>query len=71
MDFMDLEKDGYKRCGNWFMKEEISINFMSQTIKHTLWKIDLPFNRLKLTLEDVNNFRDSVNKILQAKGEQW
>ena len=70
MDFMDLEKDGYKRCGNWFMKDEISINFMSETIKHTLGKIDLPFNRLKLTLEDVNNFKKSVNKILQAWEEK-
>jgi len=35
INFKELEEAGYTRHGNWRMKNNISINLISNTIRHT------------------------------------
>jgi len=35
INFQELENAGYTRHGNWRMKNNISVNLISNTIRHT------------------------------------
>ena len=60
MHFKELLEDGFKRVGNWYIKDHISVNLMSKTIRCTKVKFDIDFADRYVTLEQINNLSKAI-----------
>lgn len=64
MTYIELVRNGYKRTGNWFVKESISINLFSKTLRETKHKFDIDFKSLdNLTIDKINNLIEALEEI--------
>jgi len=65
--YQELLDAGFKQYGNWFLRDNVSVNLTSRTIKHAVrpyFEIELErFKSGDITLVDVESFAAIMGKL--------
>ena len=56
MTYGELENNGFKKMGNWYTRDNISINLFTKILRETKLKFDIDFQSLdNLSLNKIDN----------------
>ena len=64
MTYGELENNGFKKRGNWYTRESISINLFTKILRETKYNFDIDFKSLdNLTLNKIDNLVESLKEL--------
>jgi len=62
MIYSEFEINGFKKIGNWYIKDTISINLFTKKLKESKFKLEIDFKKLdNLTLTKLDNLINALN----------
>lgn len=62
-----LEDDGFKRYGNWWLKDNVSINLFSKTIQHTAKPNFMIEVEQMPVLDTIKRFSNIMKEVINAR----
>ena len=63
MIYGELENNGFKKVGNWYTRDNISINLFTKILRETKLKFDIDFQSLdNLSLNKIDNLVIAVKE---------
>ena len=63
MTYSELLNNGFKQCGNWYIRGSVSINLFTKILRETKYIFDIDFNSLdNLSLKKIEDLVSALKE---------